>query len=1170
MLDPSQSPISMIIGRSDVQSWHKVNAKVYPIVAKQVQFRITRTPDPELAEIPYPVGLRNCLIRRNVYDRGQAVAPFEDQVDVLGNLVSRYIKDWDAHRAADDNFTTFWKSAPQPDPGAVVGLYLDCRSAAGAPQVVDKIYLDPVYSGQHLNLYYSNDDTVGTRSLSPVTVAPTGSVNVEWASGLGLSDIATGGNQSTYQVPLNVGSNSLQDSWMGVEWVPSFSSSQAALPLNPVLIRVVAAEDGVHRPELSYDPATKTFLLRLISGTDVVSFRTDPISADWNAEEPLRIAAGWSYRPDRVFIKVVNQVGTVLAWLSDEPTGLPVTASMSGVLGFSNFRGRIKNAILKLEGFGSAEAFLSDPTLYCDPDPVVRDESGQLPSTSLDNAIYAAPFVSREHGSGGSDETHFSDKIWTPIWRDYTAVKGFLHLPRPQAMKYLKLEFTNLTEEPYPIFASGIETRYKVFPVSAVQQSSIGPRLYTGEGGFLGLGTFISMNGTRSVNWLNPRSVLEAIGSVLGPQTPPVIINTGTPYITTSLPGQGSQLVEESRRVEAASSYVYSRETLQPYVLAADQYNTIIKAEGLQALQPFVTIPWEEIERANPGAVTKVKSTGTVPLRGSDWWIYPGQQLKIPASVMTRLTDTATVTERKLTLESRVRFNSVSAHRYDYRTVKRDAAIAYFAGVREVQPYTSSYIAGEDKPVFAFPIYDPLQWSFEDQVYQTRDEKTGEPLGPIASLGGPGAVFKTIQTQSDFSRLRISFSDTGTLTSNALWAREGGDELSPNFAILPTSIPAGNWSDLSAVWSDDETVWGSSFGVIRSALNAERRFRGNRVLSFSRDADISEVVNPSSGVEAGIALTQYTNMVPQSRARVRLTYFKPEENTNLIRLRLSRAADNTIIHTETFTPQVGSWQDHYSEFVVLPETLSNGSFGFGDLTGWTPAGSATWVQDNTVGRTGVGSAKVVKDSAAGSQTIETEKMLFFASQELRCTAWMSWSGSSLAEGAEGVLKVQAVYYQDDQVVSTVDAEELTVEAPDGDSEGWVMIGGSVPAGVVATHVAFRVVISDGVTGTFWVDDVVADVPGAARQTYTLSLTVVGNDKDTLLVSDLVTEVAPIRYFVQLGGPGSYLHEVTDLRHRSGETVVTSPTPVNQFSLRTVMVSPKARAFGCQATPLYLK
>lgn len=1363
VLDMQRNPLSVSVSLSETKSWFKYQTRCHPIVAKQLQFRMTRVPESLLSGTPFPVGLRNCLIRRNVYDRSSGGA-FEDQVDVMGNISTRYVKDWDAVKAVDDAYTTFWKSAPLPDPAGVANLFLDVRSSTGAAQVIDKVYLDPVYSGQTVNLYYSNDDRVGTRTLSPITLPPletvlesgtattanaaestalagtvktltdatkswptnsytgktlritdgkgrdqaamivsntattltlssemnvapdqtsvyhvidTGEFNMNWRPGAGRYDIVSGSGQSHYRWPLKVAPQASQAVWMGVEWRPNFPSTGSGLANNPILFQSTGAADpAVWRPTLSYSIGDNSFRLIFDNGSgSAVSPPLVNVAQSWATGEPVRIVAGWDYNPKRYFIKVVDQRGLVLAQNSADFPALPTNISVGDVAQFVNIRGSIDNLVIKLDNTETSWAdFLVSPEYYCDPDPVVRDESGVTPTTSLSDAIYAAPFLTRQHGSGGADQSHFEDKEWSPVWRDYTAIKGFLNLPSPIAMKYLKLEFTNLTEEPYPIFESGIETQYKVFPISVNQQSSIGPKLYTGTGGFLGLGTFISMNGVKSVNWLNPASVMQAVGAVVGPTTPPVIVNTGSPFVTSTMPNQGTQLVEDSRRIEAASSYVYARDVIQPYLLAQNQYTTTIKAEGLQAIQPYVDVPWGEIEAANPGAVTKVKSMGTVAVRGTDWWIYPGQQLKIPASVMLKITDTQTVTERKLTLETRKRFSTVSVHRYDIRTVRRDSAIAYFAGVREVQPYTSSYIAEEDRPSFDFPIYDSLQWVFDPQIVQAVDDKRN-PIGPIGiGMPGAGTAMKSLKTQSDFSKLTLSYQDSGLLGSNSLWASDPADQnnydrLSPYTSLIPKTdilmegtatggttttltdstqswvvnayqgrmleattirsvagvdttvtdswmiasntattitiatvslyaldntsvykirqISGGTWSDVAATWSDIDARWGSATSLISATLNAERNYDKRRVLSFNRAADVAGIVDNTA--EAGINVNQHVNFIPRGLVRMGAVFFKPYDSTNKIKLRLSRTSDGTIVHSETFTPKVGQWVDYTTQFVEIPPTLSNGDFSVGTLTGWTGAGSASWSQDNTVSRTATtsGSAKVIK--GIGEHSLTTEKMRVYLGNNISCSAWVRWTGMT-ATGNGPAIVMQALYYQgsspetatlvathnltDTTVTDSHPTADVAVYGPATASTGWVPVGGTiyVPPDASVTHVAFRIVVASTVSSgaTVWVDDVLADVPGAKRQTYSLSLTVVGNDRDTLYLSDLRSDIAPIRYFVQLGGAGSYLHDVTDLRYTASDTIVTASPPVNEMSLHTVILSPKARARGVKATPTYLK
>lgn len=1275
VLDRGRSPLRVQVSRADTKSWYRWQAKCYPIVAKKVQLRITRTKDPATMDIAYPVGVRNTLIRRDVYDRTDG-GHFEDETDVMGNVVSKHIKDWDAGKAADDNYTTFWKSAPQPDPNAVVSLYLDVRDDEGNAQLIDKLYIDPVYTGQHLNIYHSNDATTGARVLSPITAEPIQSVNVDWRFGRGLM-ASPDDDDCLYSWSLGVGVQNSQDAWIGVEWRPDFDSANADLPLNPVLF---AASPGIiagAAPSLYYEPENRKFILEFtkLDGEGGVTlaggpYDTDPISEEWLAGDALRIVAGWRYAADGtrdVRIRVLDSRDRTIAELDGLGANVPTAVSLDGCR-VQDFRGAITNLVVKLENHEApAVDFLANPTYYCDPDPVIPDDVDRFPSTSLDNAIYAAPFTSREHGSGGADRSAFQDKEWVPVWRDYVVQKGMLFLPRATSMRYLKLEFTNLSEEPYPIYESGIEVKYKVFPVEVTQTSSIGPRLYTGQAGFLGMGTFISMNGVRSVNWLDPNSVLTAIGSVVGPQAPPVVINAGVPYITDSLPNKGAEMIEQSRRVEMASSYVYSRDSLQPFILAADQYNTLIKADGLQAVQPYVDVPWAEIEAANPGAVTKVKSIGTVPVRGTDWWIYPGQQLKVPAAVMQKLTDTQTVTERKLTLENRVRFSTTSVHRYEYRTAKRDAAIAYFAGVREVQPYTSTYIKGEDKPVLDFPAYDPKVWVVEDGTIQ--EDETIVATYPNV----PAVVSSEFETQSDFSRISLAFNDSGLVRSDSMWAdpvtqaryvesgnirgatttevsdagkewtqnewvgyylftsdgmsmqitENGADTLTyaeteaapllggvywiskgavfnrnwrtgdvvddsvtlaPYVDTIPSRIPGGAWADFNSSWGDIETVWGSSYGLVNVSIDPDRRFMGRRVLRFTRAGGTEGL--EGEGGRAGVGVQQWTNFVPGSQFRIGCLIYRPVTTTNRVVLTL-RGKDGVRVHEEKLDAVPSNqWFEYTTNFIDIPETLPWAGFENG-FNNWITTG-ATWSleTDPTKTRTGGKCAKLAATSATVPSVLESVMVNATTETTVKASAWVRWQGLATGQ-ADPVIYLRAVFYDNaEEQVASYDLTQNSITPAAATQTDWVSVSGEVPVprGVEAAQVSFELVIEDtaGAGGTVWVDDFSVDVPFAPEQQYQVQLTLEGDRREELYVSDLYTEIAPVRYFVQLGRrPGTILDdepvvwdaepvEVTDLRYTQNTANVTRTEPANAFRVRAVLASNDAKLVGTRIVPHYLK
>lgn len=1296
ILDMQRIPLKARVSRSDTKGWFKWYNKCYPIVAKKVQVRLTRYYDPALEGTDFPVGLRNTLIRRNVYERSQG-GFFEDEIDVMGNVVSKYVRDWDASKATDDNYTTFWKSGPQPDPAAVVSMYLDVRAEDGGPQVIDKLYIDPVYANQHLNLYYSSDAAVGTRSLSPITIPPAAGtdaeptvLNAEWRYGRGLTDTATGTGHSYYTWPLNVGPQSNKDAWIGVEWRPSFAPMNMNLftgpynngadynpgeivsyngnfyarllgpnpgyppgtvywgpalnvpAYNPILFAAGEPTSNTVKPVLSYNPTDRTFALDFFGknsqGTVFsvgASSVTPAISHAWSAGDSIKVVAGWRKVAGiwNVWIKVVDARGRTIASLDRQKNDLPELISFDGTAKVADFRGSLANLVVKLEPHTeSSESFLANPEIYCEPDPVVANDSGRYPATTLDNAIYVAPWLGREHGSGGSSPSHFDAKEWTPIWRDYIAVKGMLRLPQPISMHYLKLEFTNLTEQPYPIYESGIDVKYKVFPFSATQTSSLGPRLYTGEGGFLGLGTFISLNGVRSVNWLDSNSVMQAIGAITATQTPPVVINPGNPYLSDILPNQGVAQVDNARRVEAASSYVYSRDVIQPYVLAQDRYNTIIRAEGLQAIQPYVDVPWTEIEAANPNTITKVKSTGTMPVRGTDWWIYPGQQLKVPASVMLKLTETQTVTERKFTLENRTRFNTTSVHRYDWRTVKRDAAIAYFAGVREVQPYTSTYISGEDTPVYKFPSYTDQHWvftnarRFTEEVTDNDGTRKVEYSPVTAALPAVAGVIssKELISQSDFSKVTLSFQDSGLAKSNPMWVdidenTESIDDtqLSPYFGVIPEDIQKSSWNDSLASWGDTVTEWGAPYGLVSINVDNDRRYLGKRVIHFTRAAGAGQ---------AGIKLRQWMNFSPGAQFRIGAVLYRPRSTGNNIILRLKRDDGTTVIEETLGTSRSvittnvnirtpgsavgttaaasgnlvylsgqtkssenglyrflgattalelvpdyvpsGRWYEAVTEFAEIPETISNASFD-NNLIGWVPAGG-TWTAVSDKGYTGLKSAKLTTNGTLSTLTSGGIECLLGSTVE--ASAWVTWSGLTTTGG--GRIRLRAVFYNSSNAqVGTADMNGSTQPATAA-TTSWVPLSGSatIPTGLGVTRVAFQVVVeaSLGTGGSVWVDDFTGDVPGSPRQQYVAELTIEGDEEEELYVSELYTETTPIRYFVRLGPPGTESIEVTDLRYTKTQAIVTATEPVKQMQVQAVITSNRSYAFGCTITPHYLK
>ncbi|QGJ94916.1 minor tail protein [Gordonia phage RedWattleHog] len=909
MRDRQRVPVGLNVAGSSAASasWYRYTSTVYPIVAKAVEVRIVRTPDPTAANRPYSVGLMNLLVKRNVYERNQGVQYLEEEQDVLGNVISKYIKDWDASKAIDHDASTYWKSGPMPDPSAVVSCYLDVRTPSGMPQAMDQLYIDPVHSGQHLNLYYSNDDTVVSRRISPISLVPDLDNNTDWRVNIGRWDLSNQTMQDAhYEFPSQWGPKLRQPAWFGVEWTPDFD------PLNgpslfPILFKVISPPNSEGwAPEVTYDPGAGTFNLTFRHGGDAPVTYSAPMTNAFRKDEPVRLVAGWAYDPDRFILKVVDRRGAVIAQTSGNTETVPDLITFDSSIQFRRFRGTLTATVLKLQEWtGEIDQFFANPITYVNPDPVLPDVQGVVPPSSLDDAIYAADWTQQEHGIGGIDHTEFASKEWTPIWQNYVAEKGTLNLPQMISAKYLKLEFTNLTEEPYPIYESGIDVSYKVFPISVQQVSEMGPKLYTGSevGGLLGVA---NLNGIKSLNWFNPFAVIGAGLSIITPQTEPVRVDTGPGYVTNALPHQLDSSITKSYRAELSSTQVYRRDVIDPYVLAEDQYYTTIKGEGLAKLQPFTNIPWAEIEAANPGVISHKNQLGSIPVRGTDWWIFPGQSLRIPASVMERITSTSTVTERKATLSTRVRFTTTAVHRYETRTLRRDAAIAYFAGLREVMPMISSFIFGVDKEEFDFPFYSPSQWNY------TNIRTTPNSVVTYDNTAGPsghGEMYFTLQTHSNFAKMKANFRDSGMLRGEAMWSSADSDKLSPYAKLLPTNIEGSMWSDAFVQWNDPAAPWGAVRGVVAANLDPDRRYQGRRVLRVSRVAGAGE---------AGISLLQKTHYIAGALFRLGCVIYKPFDNDNVILLRLVRTSDNAVIYETPVQATAGRWTDFTTELVEVP------------------------------------------------------------------------------------------------------------------------------------------------------------------------------------------------------------------------------------------------------------
>ena len=863
VLDESRNPVTLDVSQSSAQAWYTAQFYCYPLVAKKVQWRISRVFDPLVGPVPYPVGIREGLLRRDIYNRSDGTRFIEDQQDTVGNAISSYIKDWDASKSFDNDPNTYWRCLGQPDPNAVVWLALDVRSADGSPQLIDALYIDPLYTGNILNLYYSNDDTVGVRKLSPVTAPATTDTYTQWQAGKGRWDTSTWGANSDYDFTMIWGPLVSQDAWIGVEWTPDFSpvlsdavqtititgmptggtftlnyaghttdpplmyncyaaQIQAALealpsigagnvsvvghpfgpfnvtfqnalggqpipllgatanfietaptginvttaitggvggspPQNPVLFQVIPDNPTLdqHWLKIFYDAGAGTMVYELTNGSTAQGWSV-PLVPPFRQNRALRIVAGWCYDTSTIYLCVTDDGGNVLGELEQEVT-LPELMTFDGAVGFHDFRGTMTAVVIKVEDYHiSCEDFLANPQVYVSPDPVRPDAAGNIPSTSLDNAIYAASFMTQENGTGGGHSSRFDAKSWTPIWVNYTTYKGKLFFPQQINCKYIKLEFTGLTEEPYPVYDSGIQTDYEVYPPSV---AAAAPAPASSQN-ILSVSAGVNMGGTFNVNFLNPQTVNNAVNSLYGAVTSPILtaLNTvGGQFGTGTLPSNVADNIANAITPELSTSWIFKR-PVSNTVTIANQWNNVLNVGGGQlsssifevltgTIQGTMTSPLSLTLSAQMGANFKYTKAAIdpncLPSQGSDWWVFPGCNLRLPASVMNALVKCGVMTARYDTVTGlQQRFPTTSVHSYNQASVTRDAAVAYFAGLREVQPFITTYIANQDPVAFIFSSYDPTQWSVSPFFADT----TQLDSGPLSTSG---ADYRIINPQFD-------------------------------------------------------------------------------------------------------------------------------------------------------------------------------------------------------------------------------------------------------------------------------------------------------------------------------------------------------------------------------------------------------------------------------------
>lgn len=703
-------------------SWEKIKRKLYPIVAKSLEIRMRRKPDALLTtDSTYRLGIRKLTLRRTIATEQNKYLSITDSIDSVGNFVTKTFLDWEPEKAADGLDSTFWKCSPQPSPNAVVSYYLDLRNANGDSSAVDKVWIDPVYSGQQINLYTSNDDTESTATLSTVAISPTLETNTNWAVDVGyiLSDVAADLRYDGSRLNMALGENY----WIALAFNPSFDSSAT-----------VGSDLNVFRWDnisIAYKDATKKFVFTvgsLVATTAALSFNT--------GDRLITILQ----------VRTLNDANPGIESSVYHSTSLASHITVGGNTGNTDFSQPVKFAYIDgnfaqaLVKRGSPTAtdlsqFVASPETYVSPDPVVAN-GDHITSTTLDNAVLGADFTASRLVFAGSSFHRFAGKTWSPVWSNYTSQKGYLILPQQMNAKYIKLEFTKLTPEPYPIVDQDIEVSYREFPITFSRDTIFTKNTYTAT----------SLDSRMGVETqIDPNSVADKYGLSYGPLDSTAVkdvqIQVGD-AVYTSIPNTLDMPVTDVINVEPASS-TQLLNSVQPNsmtVVQAQNY-PVVKGDTLIGIAARYGVDWHTILDLNidllNANVTRAVKAG-YPRHTAGWWIFPGQKLRISTAQTQEWTNTTTVTEGTTRSTVNNKFTITSVHEYDMKTVRRDAAIAYFAGLKEVSAYMEDFTQAADSERFEttqFQIADRATYSNNNVTITNSNSVTNLIKNPNFALG---------------------------------------------------------------------------------------------------------------------------------------------------------------------------------------------------------------------------------------------------------------------------------------------------------------------------------------------------------------------------------------------------------------------------------------------------
>lgn len=510
----------------DIRCASFTSSRVRLVLQRVRNFAFPRNVDGQAA--PYALGIRGFLLGfradalTDVPRTGRSGSvvterdSFAATTDLLGSSLEFTVRE---NRATDLLNGYVWRSEPQPVNYAVVNCYVDARDPQGRPQVVDRFDIDPLYSGVHVNLYWSDD--VPAQDAFEASDAL---LTFPAARGNG---VALGQSSAGLLFPMPVGYVEVDNSrvqwdlglpcWLGMIFQPQYEMSDATTywVLDSETVSVWVKQGVLHARV----------------GTSTLSL---PLSFVFNDQ----IAFALSGDPRGISLQAAGMITSVpLTSAVASPSVFRLGASLvpEGVTPApGNYR--LRSLVIKQEMIpdGELDLYVSDPTAYVTKSTYTSDDTGTTSNALLryDPSFQTVGESSTNpYGLVGGPGVSYEGLVWHPINRDFTANKGTMTFD-PVKTRFFKFEFTNLAPQPYASIAQSTRT-VRIFSPEVVAQAV--PRATTVSTNTGGAGTTVNKDLAPQISFLDSIRLPAATATPYSNFTPTEALHSSDPSVAASL-----------------------------------------------------------------------------------------------------------------------------------------------------------------------------------------------------------------------------------------------------------------------------------------------------------------------------------------------------------------------------------------------------------------------------------------------------------------------------------------------------------------------------------------------------------------------------------------------------------------------------------------------------------